>query len=154
MERILVSGCLYGYSCRYDGRSKPCDHPVFLKWKEEGRLVPVCPETDGGLPVPRDPCQRCDTEILTEDGRSCTAQYRLGAEMALAAAREQDVVFCIMKEGSPSCGVNEIYDGSFTGRKTDGEGLATELLRKNGFKVFSENELTKAAEYLSRLKGE
>lgn len=59
-----------------------------------------------------------------------------------------------MKEGSPSCGVNEIYDGSFTGRKTDGEGLATELLRKNGFKVFSENELYKAAEYLSLLKGE
>lgn len=79
MERILVSGCLYGYSCRYDGRSKPCDHPVFLKWKEEGRLVPVCPETDGGLPVPRAPCQRCEAEILTEEAgaaphSTCSAQ--------------------------------------------------------------------------------
>ncbi len=141
MRKILVSACLMGECCRYDGRSKPCTHPVFLRWKEEGRLIPVCPETEGGLSVPRDPCQRCKNEILTQSGRSCTAEYTKGAQLALEAALREDVVCCIMKEGSPSCGVHEIYDGSFTGRKTAGQGLAAELLRENGLAVFSENEI-------------
>lgn len=141
MKKILVSACLTGECCRYDGRSKSCTDPVFLKWMEEGRLVPVCPEMDGGLSVPRDPCQRCGEEVLTQSGRRCTDEYTRGAQLALEAAKKQEVVCCIMKESSPSCGVHEIYDGSFTDRKISGQGISTELLRKNGFVVFSENEI-------------
>lgn len=146
--KILVSACLLGERCRYDGASKPCDDPVFLQLKQQGRLIAVCPEMDGGLPVPRPPCQRCGNEILTEQGKNCTDGYLRGAQLAVEAAKRNNVLFCIMKEFSPSCGVNEIYDGSFTGRKISGEGLAVQLLRENGFRVFSENESEKYSRLL------
>lgn len=148
MKKILVSACLCGEPCRYDGRSKPCTVPVFLKWREEGRLIPVCPEVDGGLPVPRPPCQRRGDGVFTEAGESRTAEYLLGADKALETARKEDVACCILKEYSPSCGVHRIYDGTFSGKKISGEGLAAQLLRENGYAVFSEEELSSAEEFL------
>ena len=150
MKKILVSECLYGDRIvRYDGREKTMTHPLFLQWKEEGRLVPVCPEVIGGLKVPRIDGQRKGDRVFTRDGEDVTAQYAKGAEEALRIAEEQDVLFCIMKEYSPSCGSNIIYDGSFSGDKVPGQGIATEVLRKGGFKVFSDEEIDKAAEYLA-----
>lgn len=150
MRKILVSGCLFGWNCRYDGRAKPCAEPIFLKWKQEGRLIPVCPEVEGGLPTPRTPCQRNGDSIVSETGDDCTGEYLAGAEKALSVAKENDIVCCILKESSPSCGVNEIYDGTFSGKKTAGQGVTAELLRKNGFEIFSEDQLHLVEEFLQK----
>ena len=152
LKKILVSECLYGErTVRYDGKNKEESHPCFLKWKEEGRLVPVCPEVFGGLTVPRIDAQRQGDRIVNRKGEDVTAEYMAGAEEALRLAKEHDVFFCIMKQSSPSCGSREIYDGSFTGRKIPGEGLTVELLRKEGFVVFGEDEIDRAADYMAKL---
>ena len=104
-------------------------------------LIPVCPEVFGGLPVPRTDAQRRGSSVVTRDGRDVTGQYSAGAEEAVRLALEHRVVCAIMKEKSPSCGSSMIYDGSFSGKLIEGEGLASELLRKAGVRVFSENQL-------------
>lgn len=142
MKKILVSQCLYGGApVRYDGKSKAETDPMFLKWKEEGRLVPVCPEVFGGLPVPRKDAQRRGSKVITRTGADVTKEYLLGAEEAVRLAREHDVICAVMKEKSPSCGSSFIYDGSFSGTLTEGQGLASELLHNAGVKVFSEHQL-------------
>jgi len=151
-DKILVSECLYGGRVvRYDGGDVPLLDPVFLKWKEEGRLVPVCPEVFGGLPTPRPDAQRKGDGVFTADGTDFTEPFMKGAEEALRLARENDVCFCIMKADSPSCGSKEIYDGTHTGNKCPGQGLAVELLRNAGYTVFDEDDVAEAAELLSKL---
>lgn len=153
MRKILVSECLYGGRIvRYDGKDKSETNPIFLRWKEEGRLVPVCPEVFGGLPTPRPDSQRKGNKVVNREGVNVTAEYVKGAEEALRLARENDVAFCIMKEKSPSCGSKIIYDGSFTGKKIPGQGLTVERLRNAGFQVFSEEDLNEAEEYLKTLE--
>ncbi len=141
MSKIIISACLLGTPCRYDGASKPCAHSLIERWRAEGRLIPVCPEVMGGLPTPRTPCERCGDRVLSRDGDDRTAEYTRGAALALEAVISSNAQLCVLKEGSPSCGANVIYDGSFTGKKLRGEGVTTELLRKQGFRVISENEL-------------
>ncbi len=155
LRKILVSYCLYGEKkVRYDGREIPLTDEIFLQWKKEERLIPVCPEVDGGLPVPRLPSERSGKKVLGLDGRDVTNEYMKGAIHALRLARESEVAFAIMKEGSPSCGSSYINDGNFTGRKKHGEGVAVEKLRNAGISVFSEKELQEAAEYLAELEAE
>jgi len=150
--KILVSECLYGDRVvRYDGGDVPLLDPLFLKWKEDGRLVPICPEVFGGLPTPRPDAQRRGDRVITYTGEDVTEPFMKGAEEALRLACEEKVLFCIMKADSPSCGSKEIYDGSHTGTKCPGQGLAVELLRKAGFTVFDEEDITEAAELLSKL---
>lgn len=145
MKKILVSRCLYGGDpVRYDGRSKAEKDPRFLKWKEEGVLVPVCPEVFGGLPVPRTDAQRQGDSIVTRDGRDVTAEYLEGAKEAVRLAVQENVCFAIFKEKSPSCGSHMIYDGTFSGKLKAGKGLAVQLLEETGIKVFSEKELDEA----------
>ena len=142
MRKILVSRCLYGGEpVRYDGKSKAETDPRFLKWKEEGRMIPVCPEVFGGLPVPRTDAQRQGDRVVTRTGNDVTKEYSAGAEEAVRLALEHDVICALMKEKSPSCGTSRIYYGSFTGRLTEGQGLASEFLRRAGIRVFSEEEL-------------
>lgn len=142
MRKVLVSSCLYGGEpVRYDGKSKAETDSRFLKWKEEGRLVPVCPEVFGGLKVPRMDAQRRDGQIITRDGRDVTAEYLSGACEAVRLAGEENVVCAILKEKSPSCGSSIIYDGTFSGKLIKGQGLAAEMLRQAGVKVFSENQI-------------
>ena len=142
MKKILVSRCLYGGDpVRYDGRSKEETDPRFLKWKEEGRLIPVCPEVFGGLPVPRTDAQRSGDKVVTRDGRDVTKEYRKGAEEAVRLALENEVLCALLKEKSPSCGSSLIYDGSFSGRLVEGEGLTAQLLREAGIAVFSEKQM-------------
>ena len=150
MKKILVSQCLYGGEpVRYDGKSKAENDPRFSGWKEEGMLIPVCPEVFGGLPVPRTDAQRRGSSVVTRDGRDVTGQYSAGAEEAVRLALEHRVVCAIMKEKSPSCGSSMIYDGSFSGKLIEGEGLASELLRKSGVRVFSENQLDEVEKLIS-----
>ena len=146
--RILVSACLLGVSCRYDGKSKP--HTAVLALQEQHQLIPVCGEVFGGLPTPRIPAERVGDRVLTEAGRDVTAEYRRGAEEVLALARRLDCKVALLKERSPSCGTGEIYDGSFTRTLTAGDGVTAELLRASGIAVFGESRLADLAEYLNR----
>ena len=153
-KMILVSECLYGgRTVRYDGVDVPLLDPVFLKWKEEGRLIPICPEVFGGLPTPRPDAQRRGDRIVTRDGADVTEAFRKGADEALRLARESNVCLCIMKADSPSCGSRQIYDGTFSGQKTPGQGLTTELLRSAGLPVFDETEIKAATALLNTPDG-
>ncbi len=153
MIRILVSQCLFGGEpVRYDGRDKAETDSRFLKWKEEGRLVPVCPEVAGGLPVPRPPAQIRDGRAVTETGKDVTEAYVKGAEAALEKALSDGAAFAVMKQKSPSCGSRCIYDGSFTGKLKEGRGFAADMLIKAGMKVFGEDELDAAEQYLRSLE--
>jgi len=144
MDKILVSGCLFGAHVRYDDGDIPCEDPIFLAWKKEGRLVPVCPEVFGGLPTPRPDSQRIGDRVVACTGPDVTEEYRKGALEAVRLAKENGVRCCIMKEDSPSCGSTYVYDGTFTDSKIRGQGLAVQYLREAGFLVFNEHELAKA----------
>ncbi len=141
MKAILVSRCLLGDPCRYDGTSRP--YPGIESLKERYKIVPICPECDGGLPTPRPAGERRGDRIVTKDGADLTAFYRKGAELALKKARETGAKIALLKSRSPSCGVGRIHDGTFTGGMTEGDGIAAELLKENGIAVYTENELSK-----------
>ncbi len=142
MKKILVSQCLYGDKpVRYDGKTKEERDPRFIRWKEENRLIPVCPEVDGGLPVPRTDAQRIGDQVITRDGRDVTKEYRRGAEIALERALQEEVLCAVLKEKSPSCGSNKVYDGTFEGNLIDGQGITVQMLREAGVRVYSEEEL-------------
>lgn len=137
--KILISACLLGCACRYDGKSKP--HPLAQELARRGLAVPVCPEQLGGLSTPRIPSERQGQRVVMQNGRDVTAEYRRGAEEALAIARLYGCQIAVLKERSPSCGHGQIYDGTFAGRLTDGDGVTAELLRENGITVYGESDL-------------
>ena len=136
--KLLVSACLLGCRCRYDGAAKP--HPAMEALAERHTLVPVCPEQLGGLSTPRPPAERCGVRVVTREGGDVTAQYRRGAEEALRLCRLLGCNAALLKERSPSCGSGAIYDGTFTGTVTAGDGVTAELLRKNGIPVYGETQ--------------
>jgi uncharacterized protein YbbK (DUF523 family) len=144
LKKILVSACLCGDPCRYDGKAVPCDDPNFLRWLEEGRFVQVCPEVLAGLGVPRGESQRKADRVVTVDGRDVTDAFLEGAAATLALAKQEDVAFCILKQRSPSCGSSMIHDGTFSGVKIPGQGITTELLRNVGFLVVGEDQMEEA----------
>ena len=138
---ILVSRCLLGEPCRYDGRSVPV--PQLEKLRQAGHvLIPVCPEVLGGLPTPRPPAERQpDGRVVNRAGEDVTAAYLEGAGRTLALALEAGCTLAVLKAKSPSCGCHEIYDGSFTGRLVPGQGVAARLLEESGVRVVDETEL-------------
>lgn len=137
--RILISACLLGLCCRFDGKSKTCE--AILALREKGHeLIPVCPEQLGGLPTPRTASERVGEKVMSIDGLDRTAAYALGARQA---ARVYDLLSCdcaILKARSPMCGKGQIYDGTFSGKLTAGHGVLTELLLKNGVPVYTEDD--------------
>ena len=135
---ILISACLLGRACRYDGKDK---NKTDLSRLEGHNLIPICPEVDGGLPVPRPPAERVSSYIINKEGKDVTAEYTRGAEIALRTALENDCKIAILKAKSPSCGKGRIYDGSFSKTLIDGNGVTTELLQKNGITVYTEDEI-------------
>ena len=144
--RYVVSGCLAGLCCRYDGGSNPCAQVV--KLVEAGLAVPVCPESLSGLPVPRPPCEQMlygpdkgEIRVLSRDGADVTAAFELGAERALSAALATGAREAILKARSPSCGVGEVYDGSFSHTLRPGDGLWAARLREAGFRLWTEDSL-------------
>ncbi len=139
--RYLISACLCGRNCRYDGGS--FDYPALRRLVEEGLALPFCPECTGGLPTPRTPCEIvCAPDgtraVISRTGTDCTAEYRRGAELALALCRERGLDGAILKDGSPSCGVTRIYDGTHTGRCIAGQGVTAALLEENGIALYTE----------------
>ena len=137
--RILISACLLGLCCRYDGGSKPCEAAIALK--DRHALIPVCPEQLGGLPTPRTPSERAGDRVTACDGQDRTAEYVLGA---MQAERLFDLLRCecaVLKARSPMCGKDTIYDGTFTHTLIPGSGVLAQRLLGCGVPVYTEEEL-------------
>ena len=139
-KNILVSACLLGQSCRYDGKSKPCERVLALK--DTYNLIPICPEVMGGLPTPRTPSEICGELVLMKDGRNVTENYNRGAQKALEIARENACTVAILKEKSPSCGSGLIHNGLFDGGLIEGDGITAKLLKSQGILVLGESKIT------------
>lgn len=135
----LVSACLAGVRCRYDGGATP--HPEIMRLAHEGLVVPVCPEVLGGLPVPREPVELRGGRALTPTGADCTEALHAGALKALALGLDKGCSRAVLKSRSPSCGSGRIYDGCFQRRLVSGDGVFAALLKARGFEVLSEEEL-------------
>lgn len=135
----LVSACLAGAPCRYDGESKGDQKVIDLV--NRGEAIPVCPEQLGGLTTPRVSCEIQGDKVMNKEGFDCTAEFELGAERTLAIAQALGVTKAILKAKSPSCGCRKIYDGTFSGTLVDGYGRAAELLMKHGISVCTEEDL-------------
>ena len=134
---ILVSACLLGHPCRYDGKSQPCAKVIELA--ETRAVVPVCPEQLGGLPTPRAPAEiQPNGRVVDADGNDRTAAFAAGAREALRIAREHGCKQAILKENSPSCGTHRIHDGTFSGTLIPGRGKTASLLAESGIEVFSD----------------
>lgn len=148
---ILVSRCLLGDACRYDGTAKPC--PAVIALAAHYTLVPVCPESDGGLPTPRPPAERQGDRVVNRAGEDVTAPYARGAGLALAAAQENRVALAVLKSRSPACGRGRIYDGTFTGTLCAGDGVCAARLLAAGIPVFTEDDLAAGVVPLPRCGG-
>lgn len=134
---ILVSGCLLGINCKYNGGNNKIEE--LSAQMKNVTLIPICPEQLGGLTTPRPPSEIIgDSKVISKEGKDVTPQFVLGAEETLKIAKLYHCKYAILKERSPSCGSNQIYDGSFQGKVKPGEGLAASLLKQNGIKVYSE----------------
>lgn len=147
--RILLSACLLGMNCRYNGTGGGLEEMEALM--ELAELIPVCPEIVGGLPTPRPPAERSGMRVITCNGNDVTAAYERGAQESLRLARLFDVKLALMKERSPSCGAGEIYDGSFTHTRVHGDGVTAALLKQNGVEVYGESRV---CELIDRLREE
>ena len=136
--RVLVSACLLGVCCRYDGAAKP--HPLAAALAERHQLVPVCPEQLGGLPTPRPPAERRGAQVVTRDG-DVTEAYRRGSEEAWKLCALLGCRAAVLKERSPSCGRGAVYDGTFSGALTAGDGVTAALLAERGIPVYGESQI-------------
>jgi len=135
----ICSACLLGIECRYDGEEKKNKKVVSLSQKEI--LMPVCPEQLGGLSTPREPAEQKGKRVFTKSGKDVSENFKRGAKQVLRIAKLYDIKEAILKQRSPSCGCGQIYDGTFSGRIIKGDGVATSLLKKNGIKVITEDDL-------------
>lgn len=164
MEKILISACFLGEKVRYDGQANTLTNEIIQKWKNEHRLISVCPEVSAGLTTPRVAAEvqpdiidinkplatsispvkshlTNNKQVLTKQGENVSNAFYRGANIALKLCHEHNIRFALLKESSPSCGSTSIYDGSFTKIKIAGEGITVELLRKNNIEVFSEKNI-------------
>ena len=139
MEKILVSACLLGTNCKYDGTNNR--NEKVLSYVKDKEVIPICPEILGGLATPRIPSERGENKVLSKEGLDVTSNFKKGAEEALYLAKLFNVKKALLKAKSPSCGNGLIYDGTFTHTKKEGFGVTTELLRKNGIEVITEEDL-------------
>lgn len=165
MQYVLISSCLLGNPVRYDGRGVPHGDAVLARWREEGRVVTVCPEVAGGMPIPRPPAEiepgnsaadvlAGGARVIAVTGEDVTLPFVQGGQTALAVARQHGIRIAVLKEGSPSCGSGYVYDGHFAGRRQAGLGVTAELLTRAGIHVFSEKQWAEAQACLSRLEAE
>lgn len=136
--RLLVSACLLGLYTRYDGGHSA--HEAVLALGKHHELVPVCPEQLGGLPTPRPPCELKDGRVVSQDGQDRTAAFERGAEEALRVLKLADCQAAVLKARSPSCGKGPVYDGTFSKKLFEGEGVFAEKLRRLGIPVYDEDE--------------
>ncbi len=160
--KILVSGCLLGERVRFDGGHCFQSNALMRRWRQEGRVLSVCPEVAGGQPVPREPAEIVGgsaedvllgtARVLTRSGEDVTQAFLAGAQRTAGLAKTQGAVLAILKQKSPSCGSAQVYDGSFSGKLRPGEGLTAACLRLQGIPVFSEDQVEIAGDYLASLE--
>ena len=144
MEALLVSACLMGFDCKYSGGNNALSPETLDALRRSFRLIPVCPETAGGLPIPREPSERRGESVVSRDGRDVTAAFQKGAALTLRLAERYGAKRALLKCNSPSCGSGMIYDGSFSGTLIPGDGMTAELLKSRGIAVIGENVLYEA----------
>ena len=141
----LVSACLVGINCRYDGKSTL--NKDLEKLLKDGKAIVLCPEVLGGLDTPREPCEirvlDGERKVVSKSGRDCTDAFKRGADIALQVCKAAGITEAILQNRSPSCGCGKIYDGSFSGKLIDGNGMTAELLKQNGIRVFNEDNWKK-----------
>jgi uncharacterized protein YbbK (DUF523 family) len=150
MGMIIISACLAGINCKYDGGNNL--NKKILELVKKGKAIPLCPEQLGGLTTPREPAE-CNgdgsmvlngkAKVITRSGRDVTDNFIKGAKEVLRLAKKLKVKKAILKARSPSCGADKIYDGSFSGRLIDGNGVLAALLKKNGIKVYNEENFVR-----------
>jgi uncharacterized protein YbbK (DUF523 family) len=148
---------------RYDGAHKHSKSEVLRRWLEEGRVISICPEIAGGLPVPRPPAEVTAgaggakvlaglAKVVDPQTNDLSAEFIAGARHALQQAQLKNVRLAVLKEGSPSCGSSYIHDGKFTGTRVPGKGVTSSLLESSGVKIFSEEQFVEANEFLLALE--
>ena len=149
-EAILISACLLGVRCRYDGGSKP-QEPI-LRLMEKYTLIPVCPEQLGGLPTPRAASEihMPDEAVINTEGEDVTGEFLLGADAALQTAKKYGCEIAILKDRSPSCGSNGVYDGSFSHKLREGMGKTAAVLAGYGLKVYGESQIEELVDLLDK----
>ncbi|WP_304639150.1 DUF523 domain-containing protein [Pseudomonas sp.] len=157
MRKVLVSRCLLGHPVRYDGGAQG-PFALLERWQALGLVVPLCPEVAGGLPTPRPPAEIRGARgadalaglipVLTIEGEDVSAAFLGGALRAVELARQENIRFALLKARSPSCGNEEGYDGSFSGRRVAGEGVTAAALRQAGVRVFNEGQIAELAQML------
>jgi len=138
---IIVSACLAGKKCNYSGSDTPC--PKVKALIDVGEAIAVCPEVLAGLPTPRESCEQHNGKIITKDGKDLTVVFERGAQLALQIAKEKQCTKAILKSYSPSCGSDEVYDGTFTHTIVQGNGVFAQLLKDAGIEVVSDKKTRK-----------
>ncbi|MBQ3009919.1 MAG: DUF523 domain-containing protein [Oscillospiraceae bacterium] len=142
---ILVSACLLGDNCKYSGGNNLVEGMAERLQAAGITIVKVCPECMGGLPTPRVPAERLGDRVVNKIGEDVTAQFMRGAKMALEAAQAQGCTAAILKKNSPSCGCGAIYDGTFSGTLTAGDGVTAQLLQEHGLPIYNEESYEQLA---------
>ncbi len=152
LDKILISACFLGERVRYNGVAKTLSSKLLQQWQQQGRLFSICPEVISGLAVPRPPAEINPTtkQVITIDSIDVTKQFTQGAKQALHLCQQHNIHFALLKDSSPSCGSNTIYDGTFRQQKIIGEGVTTKLLREHGIRVFCENSIEDLAKQIDK----
>lgn len=142
-RKILISACLIGENVKYNGGNNALHVKILEQWKDEGVLVPLCPEVLGGLSVPHPACEvlQGTNRVICQNGEEVSEAFAKGAQESLKIAKDEGVCMAILKARSPSCGKDIIYDGTFTSTRVNDSGITCKLLQESGIVVFSEEEL-------------
>ena len=136
--RVLVSSCIMGCNCKYNGGNNLNEHVVeFLKDKE---VIEICPEVLAGMSIPRASAEIVNGFITEDNGKNVHEEYKRGVELALEKIKNQNIELAILQSRSPTCGVNKIYDGSFTGKLISGQGIFAKALINAGYKVIDSED--------------
>ncbi len=141
MEKLIISACLLGTNCKYNGKNNYSELVEELKKKYE--LIPVCPEVMGGLSIPRLPSEINGDKVISKDGTDVTFNFLSGAYQVQQLVGIYNINKALLKDGSPSCGSTYIYDGTFTKNRINGMGITAKLLNENNIKIYNENEIEK-----------
>ena len=144
---VLISRCLLGINCRYDGKNNKIEN---LKEKfPQINFIDVCPEVDSGMKTPRKPCEIKNSKVINIDGEDFTKNFKKGGEIALRICNKNKIKLALLKAKSPSCGKDLIYDGNFNKNLIKADGITCQILKENGIIIFSEKELDDFYSYLS-----
>lgn len=144
---IAASRCLIGENCTYAGKNNLCKEIKELY--HQGLVLPLCPEVLGSLPIPRTPCEIIGEKVIDQKGIDRTSEYTTGAKIALEKCLEKNIKIAVLKAKSPSCGKDFIYDGTFSHKLVEGNGIFVQMLKEHGIQVYSENEIEEVLNILN-----